>query len=238
MTDSGRVITNFKKTYKALKKTTVDVLCMPGSKYQRDIFLIQLIFKCQFSFFSSDAFDNELIMKTLWKILQGKTVQIPVYDFVTHSRWALFHSPRHVGSRCVHGITIKLELFIIFFLYHFRKDEFITVYPADVVLFEGILMFYSQEIRDVFQMKLFVDTDPDTRLSRRGVYAEPSRRAVSLQTSKYHRCIWIDWLLCVFFFFCFSLKRHQWARERAGAGPDSVHYFCETGVWRILFTSE
>lgn len=88
---------------------------MPGSKYQRDIFLIQLIFKCQFSFLSSDAFDNELIMKTLWKILQGKTVQIPVYDFVSHSRWALFHSTRHVGSRCVHGITIKLELFIIFF---------------------------------------------------------------------------------------------------------------------------
>lgn len=52
-----------------------------------------------------------------------------------------------------------------------RKEEFVTVYPADVVLFEGILMFYSQEIRDLFQMKLFVDTDPDTRLSRRGVYA-------------------------------------------------------------------
>lgn len=50
----------------------------------------------------------------------------------------------------------------------FRKAEVVTVYPADVVLFEGILMFYSQEIRDLFQMKLFVDTDADTRLSRRG----------------------------------------------------------------------
>lgn len=39
-------------------------------------------------FFSADAFDNELIMQTLRLILQGKTVQIPVYDFVTHSRWA------------------------------------------------------------------------------------------------------------------------------------------------------
>lgn len=57
----------------------------------------------------------------------------------------------------------------IVFVYHCRKEEFVTVYPADVVLFEGILMFYSQEIRDLFQMKLFVDTDPDTRLSRRGV---------------------------------------------------------------------
>uniref|UniRef100_A0A3Q2YP76 Uridine-cytidine kinase n=2 Tax=Hippocampus comes TaxID=109280 RepID=A0A3Q2YP76_HIPCM len=89
--------------------------------------------KGQFNFDHPDAFDNELIMHTLREILQGKTVQIPVYDFVTHS----------------------------------RKDEFVTVYPADVVLFEGILMFYSQEIRDLFQMKLFVDTDPDTRLSRR-----------------------------------------------------------------------
>lgn len=50
----------------------------------------------------------------------------------------------------------------------FRKDEYVTLYPADVVLFEGILIFYSQEIRDNFQMKLFVDTDADTRLSRRG----------------------------------------------------------------------
>uniref|UniRef100_A0A1A8ADU9 uridine/cytidine kinase n=1 Tax=Nothobranchius furzeri TaxID=105023 RepID=A0A1A8ADU9_NOTFU len=89
--------------------------------------------KGQFNFDHPDAFDNELIMQTLRQILQGKTVHIPIYDFVTHS----------------------------------RGDEFVTVYPADVVLFEGILMFYSQEIRDLFQMKLFVDTDPDTRLSRR-----------------------------------------------------------------------
>lgn len=38
--------------------------------------------------FSTDAFDNDLIMQTLQQILQGETVQIPVYDFVTHSRWA------------------------------------------------------------------------------------------------------------------------------------------------------
>ncbi len=39
---------------------------------------------------------------------------------------------------------------------------------ADVVLFEGILVFYTQEVRDMFHMKLFVDTDSDVRLSRRG----------------------------------------------------------------------
>jgi uridine kinase len=43
----------------------------------------------------------------------------------------------------------------------------ITIYPADVVLFEGILVFYFPAIRDLFHMKLFVDTDSDTRLARR-----------------------------------------------------------------------
>ncbi|CAG9818453.1 unnamed protein product [Phaedon cochleariae] len=48
-----------------------------------------------------------------------------------------------------------------------RKDEILTIYPADVVLFEGILVFYFPEVRNLFHMKLFVDTDSDTRLARR-----------------------------------------------------------------------
>ncbi|KAJ1520772.1 hypothetical protein ONE63_003867 [Megalurothrips usitatus] len=47
------------------------------------------------------------------------------------------------------------------------ENQSITIYPADVVLFEGILVFYFPEIRDLFHMKLFVDTDSDTRLARR-----------------------------------------------------------------------
>lgn len=54
-------------------------------------------------------------------------------------------------------------------------EERITVYPADVVLFEGILVFYPQIVREMFHMKLFVDTDSDVRLSRRGTYQRASR---------------------------------------------------------------
>ena len=53
-------------------------------------------------------------------------------------------------------------------IYFRKEDECITIYPADVVLCEGILTFYWKDIRDLFDMKLFVDTDADTRLSRRG----------------------------------------------------------------------
>lgn len=46
-------------------------------------------------------------------------------------------------------------------------NQTVTIYPADVVLFEGILVFYFPKIRELFHMKLFVDTDSDTRLARR-----------------------------------------------------------------------
>ena len=49
------------------------------------------------------------------------------------------------------------------------KDQYKTIYPSDVVLLEGILIFYHKEVRDLFDMKLFVDTDADTRLARRGL---------------------------------------------------------------------
>lgn len=42
-----------------------------------------------------------------------------------------------------------------------NRNDPITIYPADVVLFEGILVFYFPAIRDLFHMKLFVDTDSD-----------------------------------------------------------------------------
>jgi len=48
------------------------------------------------------------------------------------------------------------------------KGEYTEVHPSDVVLVEGILVFYDQKVKDLFDMKLFVDTDADTRLARRG----------------------------------------------------------------------
>jgi len=45
--------------------------------------------------------------------------------------------------------------------------EFTNVFPSDVVIVEGILIFYYKNMRELFNLKLFVDTDPDTRLARR-----------------------------------------------------------------------
>merc|ERR1712168_949794 len=45
--------------------------------------------------------------------------------------------------------------------------EFTAISPSDVVMVEGILVFYFPNIRELFNLKLFVDTDADTRLARR-----------------------------------------------------------------------
>ena len=45
--------------------------------------------------------------------------------------------------------------------------QFRPIQPGhDVVIVEGILIFYFSRIREMFDLKLFVDTDPDTRLAR------------------------------------------------------------------------
>lgn len=36
--------------------------------------------------FLAEAFDTELMYKTLKDIVEGKVVEVPTYDFVTHSR--------------------------------------------------------------------------------------------------------------------------------------------------------
>ncbi len=54
------------------------------------------------------------------------------------------------------------------FVTHLRVPGKTTaIYSADVVLFEGILVFWEERIRALMDMKVFVDTDDDVRLIRR-----------------------------------------------------------------------
>lgn len=46
------------------------------------------------------------------------------------------------------------------------KTETITVEPADVIIIEGILIFTCKQLRDLMDIKIFVDADDDDRLMR------------------------------------------------------------------------
>lgn len=49
------------------------------------------------------------------------------------------------------------------------------MYGADVIIFEGILALYNKELRDLMDIKVFVDTDDDIRLARRRMTIISSR---------------------------------------------------------------
>ena len=50
---------------------------------------------------------------------------------------------------------------------HNRKKETVTVYPKKIIILEGILILYDEEIRNLCDIKIFVDTDSDVRVIRR-----------------------------------------------------------------------
>ena len=50
---------------------------------------------------------------------------------------------------------------------HNRQKETIPVYPKNIIILEGILILNDERIRDLLDIKIFVDTDSDVRVIRR-----------------------------------------------------------------------
>ncbi|MFV0237684.1 MAG: uridine kinase [Flavobacteriales bacterium] len=50
---------------------------------------------------------------------------------------------------------------------HTRLEHFTTIFPKDVIIVEGILVFTNQALLEEFDIKVFVHTDSDERLIRR-----------------------------------------------------------------------
>ena len=53
------------------------------------------------------------------------------------------------------------------FVNHNRTDKTVKVDPAQVIIIDGILILENKELRDLMDVKVFVDTDADVRLGRR-----------------------------------------------------------------------
>ncbi|KAI8062516.1 uracil phosphoribosyltransferase-domain-containing protein [Gongronella butleri] len=89
--------------------------------------------KNNFDFDHPSAYDYNLLYECLCKLKNGKSVEIPHYNFSKHA----------------------------------RDEKTTTIYGANVIIFEGIFALYSDKIRDLMDLKIFVDTDADIRLARR-----------------------------------------------------------------------
>ncbi len=80
-----------------------------------------------------DSLETELLIEHLKQLREGHAIDMPVYDFRTHS----------------------------------RKRETQRVEPKPVILVEGILIYIEKALRDLIDVKIFVDTDADLRFIRR-----------------------------------------------------------------------
>ena len=65
------------------------------------------------------------------------------------------------------GETIRCPVYD--FSIHNRTDETVEVRPTKVVIVEGILIFQDPELRDLMDIKIFVETDADVRILRRAL---------------------------------------------------------------------
>ena len=78
-----------------------------------------------------------------------------------------------------HGQCIDCPVYD--FTVHNRSNETIRVVPEKVIIVEGILIFEPQELRDLMDIKIYVDTDADVRLCRR-IKRDVNKRGRSLES--------------------------------------------------------
>ena len=67
------------------------------------------------------------------------------------------------------------------FTQHNRSQETIHIVPKQVIIVEGILIFEDQPLRDLMDIRIFVDTDADVRLCRR-IKRDVNKRGRSLES--------------------------------------------------------
>ena len=67
------------------------------------------------------------------------------------------------------------------FTVHNRSDETIRLEPTRVIIVEGILIFENPALRELMDIKIFVDTDADVRLCRR-IKRDVNKRGRTLES--------------------------------------------------------
>ena len=78
-----------------------------------------------------------------------------------------------------HGMEIDCPVYD--FAMHNRSNETIRVIPKQVIIVEGIMIFVDPELRNLMDIKIFVDTDADVRLCRR-IKRDVTKRGRSLDS--------------------------------------------------------
>ena len=78
-----------------------------------------------------------------------------------------------------HGVAIDYPTYD--FTVHNRSNQTIHIVPSRVIIVEGILIFENEALRDLMDIRIFVDTDADVRLCRR-IKRDVNKRGRSMES--------------------------------------------------------
>jgi uridine kinase len=106
---------------------------LPHDAYYRDQQHLPLEERTRQNYDHPDSLETELLVAQIEQLRFGRAIEMPVYDFTTHS----------------------------------RRAETVHVAARPVIMVEGILIFAEKALREIFDVKIYVDTDPDLRFIRR-----------------------------------------------------------------------
>ncbi len=129
-TGSGKT-TVVQKITGLLKKE--EVVVIPQDSYYKDNSHLSMEERQEQNFDHPDSVDFDLLIRHLTELKQGRSIEQPVYSYITCSR---------------------------------SRTETVHVDPAHIIIVEGILIFTCPELRNMLDIRVFVDADADDRLSR------------------------------------------------------------------------
>ena len=78
-----------------------------------------------------------------------------------------------------HGETVECPVYD--YTVHNRSNETVRIEPRPVILVEGILIFADEALRNLMDIKIFVDTDADIRICRR-IKRDVRKRELTLES--------------------------------------------------------
>ena len=110
-----------------------EVALIEQDAYYRDLSNLTMEKRSIVNFDHPDAVDFDFMKLQLNNLIQGNNVNIPIYDFATHT----------------------------------RNNETQSVERHRIIILEGILTLFHQEIRDMMDIKIYVETADDIRIIRR-----------------------------------------------------------------------
>lgn len=112
---------------------TQHIAYLPHDAYYKNLTDLPLAQRHIINFDHPDSLDTPLLIEHVRELRKGNPIELPVYDFRTHT----------------------------------RTDQTRTIYPQTILIVEGILIFAEPDLRELFDVKIFVDTDADIRFIRR-----------------------------------------------------------------------